>query len=118
MAKNFNTLRADLDRRLDEHPDGAAIRAKVRAELDGQIAAHEATLRDLRRARRLTQTQMATTLGITHAQVSRVENQADLYLSTLASYMEAMGGELKLVGVFGDQEVTITLDELHDKAPA
>lgn len=54
----------------------------------------------MRRARALTQTQLARALDVSQAQVSRIESQADLYLSTLESYLGAMGGHLELVGVF------------------
>lgn len=76
--------------------------AAARRELDAEIAAHARTLRDLRRARELTQAQLAKSLDVTQAQVSRVEAQADLYLSTLRSYVEALGGELQLRVVFPD----------------
>ena len=61
----------------------------------------------MRHARRLTQVQLATALGVSQAQVSRIENQADLYLSTLRSYVEAMGGELQLRAVFPDGQATL-----------
>jgi transcriptional regulator with XRE-family HTH domain len=73
------------------------------------------TLAELRRARELTQVQIATSLGMTQPGVSRIESQADLYLSTLRSYVEALGGQLDLVAVFPDGAVTIkTLDELAE----
>jgi hypothetical protein len=64
---------------------------------------------ELRKARTLTQEQLAATLGVTQAQVSRIEHQTDLYLSTLAGYLEAMGGHLELVGVFGTARVSLSL---------
>jgi transcriptional regulator with XRE-family HTH domain len=75
-------------------------------------------LAEIRRARRLTQDQLARSLDVSQAQVSRIENQTDLYLSTLASYIEAMGGELQLVGVFKDTGVTVHIainDELKPR---
>lgn len=119
MARNFKTLRTALDKRLDALPEGrgAEIRKRVKAELDAEIAGHEQTLADLRRARALTQIQMSTTLGVTQAQVSRIEHQTDLYISTLQSYLEAMGGELQVVGVFpargrGEVRVPLRISEL------
>jgi hypothetical protein len=41
--------------------------------------------------------------------VSRVENAADLYVSTLARYVEALGGHLELTAVFPDQVVPVEL---------
>lgn len=76
--------------------------ASARQELDADLALHRQTLGALRRARALTQTQLAQSLDVTQAQVSRIESQADLYLSTLRSYVEAMGGELELRVVFAD----------------
>jgi hypothetical protein len=81
-----------------------------------QAAAHEAyhlTLAELRRAQALTQVQLARALGITQAEVSRIEHQADLLLSTLASYITAAGGSLQLLVEFADQEpVVVDLDVL------
>jgi hypothetical protein len=49
---------------------------------------------------------------------SRIESQTDLYLSTLANYLEAMGGRLELVGVFdGDTRVTLNVDDVTGEPP-
>jgi transcriptional regulator with XRE-family HTH domain len=88
--------------------------AEARAELALREERYHKTLAQLRNARRLTQAQLAGVLGVSQAQVSRVENQADLYLSTLRSYVQAMGGELELRAVFPDgQTTTITIAELR-----
>ena len=88
----------------------AQAAAKARAELDRGEEDYRRTLSQLRNARRLTQVQLAAILGVSQAPVSRVENQADLYLSTLRSYVQAMGGEPELRAVFPDgQAVAITL---------
>jgi DNA-binding XRE family transcriptional regulator len=59
-----------------------------------QLIAEELTLRELRRARKLTQVRMAKALGITQDSVSRLEKRSDLLLSTLRKTIEAMGGNL------------------------
>jgi DNA-binding XRE family transcriptional regulator len=87
---------------------------RVRAERDRiekEIQVHEATLADLRRARAMTQATLAEAIGTSQGEVSRIERQADLYLSTLARYVEAMGGELEMVARFNDERVPITLGE-------
>ncbi len=89
------------DERLTTDDDRARYGA-ARERLDADLALHRQTLGALRRARALTQSQLARSLDVTQAQVSRIENQADLYLSTLRSYVEAMGGELELRVVFAD----------------
>ena len=68
--------------------------------MDAEQALYDRTLPELRRARSFTQAQLAKVLGASQAQVSRIENQADLYLSTLAGYVAAFGGELQLRAVF------------------
>jgi DNA-binding transcriptional regulator YiaG len=69
-----------------------------------QLVAEELTLRDLRKALDLTQTQMSATLGVRQAHVSRIEQRTDMLLSTLASYVQAMGGSLKFVVTFPDRD--------------
>src|SRR6202140_602898 len=68
-----------------------------------QLIAEEMTLRELRRARKLTQVRVAKTLGITQDSVSRLEKRSDLLLSTLRKTVEAMGGNLSLVAEFPDR---------------
>jgi len=61
------------------------------------------SLRDLRRAHRLTQERIAETLGCGQDQVSRLDQRSDLLLSTLRGYVEARGGQLEIVAEFPDQ---------------
>ena len=85
-----------------------------------ELIAEDLTLRDLRKARDLTQTQIGALLGIGQAHVCRLERRSDLLLSTLASYVEAMGGELKLIVQFADRPpVALTkLGDVFEAAPA
>src|SRR3990170_9114502 len=64
------------------------------------LIAQEQTLRDLRRALNLTQERMAELLKIRQDNVSRIEQRTDLLISTLRSYIEAMGGKLQLLAQF------------------
>ncbi len=77
-------------------------RKKVEARAAALIA-EEMTLRDLRKARELTQARVAEQLGITQDGVSRLEKRSDLLLSTLRKSVEAMGGRLSLVAEFPDR---------------
>jgi hypothetical protein len=54
-------------------------------------------LRELRQIAGKAQADIALALNIKQPSVSKIENQADMYLSTLRSYVEAIGGELELV---------------------
>ena len=83
---------------------------EVRAK---QLIAEELTLRDLRKARSLTQVQLGARLGIGQEHVSRLEQRSDMLLSTLAGAVKAMGGTLKLVVEFPDRD-PVTLSSLAD----
>jgi len=83
-----------------------AQRKKVEARA-AELIAEEMTLRELRRARKLTQVRVAKKLGITQDGVSRLEKRSDLLLSTLRNTLEAMGGSLSLVAEFPDREPVI-----------
>ena len=67
----------------------------------------ELTLSELRKAREFTQTQLASALEVKQPAVSKIERQTDLYVSTMRSYVEALGGRLELVAVFDDGAVPI-----------
>jgi transcriptional regulator with XRE-family HTH domain len=75
-------------------------KVEVRA---AELIAEEMTLRELRKARKLTQVRMARSLGITQDSVSRLEKRSDLLLSTLRKTVKAMGGSLSLVAKFPDR---------------
>ena len=72
-------------------------------ERAAELIAEEMTLRELRKARRLTQARVAVELGITQDGVSRLEKRSDLLLSTLRKTVKAMGGNLSLVARFPDR---------------
>ncbi|MDE0214802.1 MAG: XRE family transcriptional regulator [Deltaproteobacteria bacterium] len=61
------------------------------------------TLQDLRKAKALTQSQLAECLGIRQSTVAQMEKRSDLLISTLRGYIEAMGGRLDLVVAFPDR---------------
>ena len=104
----WRDIRGDADR----DPERRRSVAVARREAEEEQRAYEQTLAELRRARAYTQDQLAATLDVPQSQVSRIERQADLYVSTLARYLEAMGGRLELVGVFDDRRVPLTLADL------
>jgi transcriptional regulator with XRE-family HTH domain len=91
-------------------------RAKIEARAQ-ELILENMTIQDMRKARKLTQESMAELLGIRQDSVSRLEKRADLLLSTLRSYVKAMGGDLKLVAEFPDRPSVIisALGELEDE---
>jgi len=72
-----------------------------------QLIAEEMTRQELRRARERTQVEVAKKLGITQDSVSRLEQRADLLLSTLRAYVAALGGQLSLIAEFPDHEPVV-----------
>ncbi len=72
-------------------------------DMAAQLIAEEMTLRELRKARELTQASVARELGIGQDAVSRLEQRSDLLLSTLKKTVEAKGGSLSLVARFPDR---------------
>lgn len=81
-----------------------------------EIIAEEMSLRDLRKARKLTQARVAKTLGITQDSVSRLEKRSDLLLSTLRKTVKAMGGDVRIIAEFPDR-APVTLSELSEDKP-
>ncbi len=89
-----------LDQMLNSLP--AAQRAAVERRAS-ELIAEELSLRDLRKALNLTQTDMARRLKKGQDRVSRTEQNEDLLLSTLQGYVKSLGGELELVCRFKDR---------------
>ena len=74
-------------------------RERIEAETE-RLHQEYLTLQQLRKAKALTQAQLAETLGIRQATIAKMEKRSDLMISTLRSYVEAMGGRLNLVVEF------------------
>lgn len=70
------------------------------AKRSATLLAEEATLRDIRKARRRSQAKVAETLRVNQAAVSKIESRTDMYVSTLRSYIEAVGGKLEITARF------------------
>jgi DNA-binding XRE family transcriptional regulator len=65
-------------------------------------------LDQLRKAQEMTQLELAKILGVNQGEVSKIEHRSDICISTLAEYIEAMGGRLEIRAVFKHREVRIT----------
>jgi transcriptional regulator with XRE-family HTH domain len=77
-----------------------------------EMEAEELSLSDLRKAREITQVELAQQLKMTQGSVSQIENASDLFLSTLRKHVAAMGGELTLLAKFPNRPpVSIIIDE-------
>jgi DNA-binding XRE family transcriptional regulator len=82
---------------------------EVEAEIKQWVEAESAKipLAEVRQARRMTQVRLAEVLGVNQGAISKLERRSDMYLSTLRSYIEAMGGQLEIRAVFPDGEIMI-----------
>ena len=70
------------------------------AKRAAELIAEEATLREIRKAQRRSQAKVAKKLHVNQAAVSKIESRTDMYVSTLRSYIEAMGGSLEIIAQF------------------
>ena len=91
MAKNFRELRA-----------GMSAGAKAVSAAEHSRLVEEMSLYQLRKARELTQAKIAGELNMGQGDVSKLERRADMYVSTLASYLQAVGADLEIRAVFPD----------------
>ena len=91
MAKNFNELRA-----------GMSAQAKAASAAEHRRLIEEMSLLQLRKARELTQTKIAGELHMGQGDVSKLERRTDMYVSTLAHYLQAVGADLEIRAVFPD----------------
>ena len=65
-------------------------------------------LYELRRARALSQQDLAEKLKVDQPDIAKLERRADMYVSSIRSYIEAVGGKLKIIAEFPEGDVAIT----------
>ena len=97
MANKFSVLRQQMS------PE-----SQVRAEAKAQAMLVEMPLNELRQARGLSQKMLADVLHVQQPSIAKMEKRTDMYLSTLRSHIEAMGGQLEVVARFPDGAVKIS----------
>ncbi len=109
MAKPFNTLRKKM-----------TAESKAIAFDKAQQMMQDMMLAELRRARQLSQEEIAEVLHVKQASVSKLERRTDMYISTLRGFIQAMGGELEIAAKFPEGVVRIhqfeDLDEPKETA--
>jgi DNA-binding XRE family transcriptional regulator len=108
MAKPRTNKWRDLKSRMSPE-----AQARVDARVSETLASMP--LAEIRKAIGMTQTELAGSLEIAQGSVSKMENQADMYLSTLRKYVHALGGELHLTAEFPDGR-KIEIAQLSDLA--
>jgi DNA-binding XRE family transcriptional regulator len=96
MARKFEELEAKMS-------------PERRARIAGKVskALSEMPLNELRNARGLSQKMLAEALHIQQPAIAKLEKRTDMYISTLRSHIQAMGGELEVIARFPDGDVRI-----------
>ena len=107
MAKKFSELRAQMS------PE-----SRARAEAVAEAMLAEMPLNELRQARGLSQKMLAEMLHVQQPSIAKIEKRTDMYLSTLRSHIEAMGGQLEVIARFPDGAVKISNFSELDKVIA
>jgi transcriptional regulator with XRE-family HTH domain len=68
-------------------------------------------LGEIRRAAGRTQVELATALNTSQGQISRIERQSDMLVSTLIAYLTALGVEASLVVLVDGKTIAQELTE-------
>lgn len=97
MANKFAELRSKMT------PESLA-----RVEVKAQNLLAEMPLNELRQARGLSQRVLAEVLHVQQPSIAKMERRTDMYISTLRSHIEAMGGQLEVIARFPDGSVKIS----------
>lgn len=101
MAKKFEELRSGMT------PEAQAMVEKKAQEMLSKMP-----LNELRQARGLSQKKLAEALHIQQPSIAKMERRTDMYISTLRSHVEAMGGSLEILAKF--PEGTVQIDNFSD----
>src|SRR3954452_12000514 len=94
--RSFNTLRAKMS------PERQTRNAEATQRMLQEMSLHE-----LRQARAQSQQDLARELKVGQPAVAKMERRADMYVSNLRRYIEALGGTLEITARFPDGVVTV-----------
>jgi transcriptional regulator with XRE-family HTH domain len=103
MAKKFSGLVEKMSPESRERIRQGVLKLRKEMALD-----------ELRQALSLTQEQLAETMGLRQGSVSEMIRGRDMYLSTLAKFVRAMGGELEIRVVFPTAETRLNLEQFSE----
>jgi DNA-binding XRE family transcriptional regulator len=104
-ARPWREIRAKRVKTPEDEARIAEVREQMQAEL---------RLASLRRRRKASQTTVARRLAVSQSSISQLERGADPKLSTVASYVDALGGRLEVRAVFDDE--TLAINEIGSDA--
>jgi transcriptional regulator with XRE-family HTH domain len=96
-----------MARKFKELEEKMSPEARARVQARAARLIEEMALDELRAAREMTQVSLAKILNVSQSEISKIENRMDMYVSTLANFVQAMGGELEICAVFPEGRVRI-----------
>lgn len=112
--REFSDITAEVEALVADPKHAPAI-AAAREALGEADREYAMGLGALRQALGLTQVELAKRLAVTQGNIAQIENRSDLLLSTLASYMHAVGGDVRIVVQFsGGHAIEVGLDALTE----
>jgi predicted transcriptional regulator len=97
---------SELKDELFDAEDQADIAARADV-LRAEVRAHR--LAEVRKRQHATQTELAARMGVSQSRVSDIERGklGRSEVDTLAAYVAALGGKLKIVADFGDESLVL-----------
>jgi DNA-binding XRE family transcriptional regulator len=99
--------------------EGASLMPAARSfsELTKDFSPERRERIEQRKAFCLTQDMLAKNLNVKQAEISKIENRADMLMSTRRNFVKAMGGDLEVRAVFPDRAIEIsTFSSLSGKS--
>ncbi|NJR17795.1 MAG: helix-turn-helix transcriptional regulator [Calothrix sp. CSU_2_0] len=96
-TKRFSELRAKMT------PE-----QKAESDIQAKIILLHLTLAELRESLARTQSDVANDMGVGQSALSKIEHQDDIQVSTLSRYIKSLGGNLKIIASFPDEEIVIS----------
>lgn len=114
-AEEFKTSTARVKQarqKLLEDKRAAEAHRKLGEEIASRVEHKQPTLAQIRQAVGLTQAQLAQTLGLGQGDISRIEQRSNIQLNTLARFIEATGGRLRITVVYGDSEIALKIGDI------
>jgi predicted transcriptional regulator len=94
-------------RNFTELTKGFSPERRARAAAKAAALREAMTLEELRRARDVSQEELAETLEVGQPAVAKLEKRGDMHVSNLRRYVEALGGTLEITARFADTSVVI-----------
>ncbi|MET8866941.1 helix-turn-helix transcriptional regulator [Nonomuraea sp. NPDC004580] len=103
----WNDVRADIVATSGGEEAVAEARRRNQAYIDGY------RLAERRKSLGLSQTEVADLMGVTKSRVSQIERGEVSTVETIARYVQALGGQLQISAVFGDDLYILRGTDTH-----